>query len=367
MDGIDAAIITISGNGDIKVKQIYFSVRCYPQRTRQTLLNLAAAKVYSVDEMALINYSLGELMANAALKVIRENKLKVDLIASHGQTIRHLPRPKNFQGHKIRATWQIGEGDIIAKRTGIVTVCDFRAGDVAVSGQGAPLTPFVNYLLFGNRKGVAILNIGGIANLSAWPKNGKPEEIIGFDCGPGNMAVDRLMQRFYRKPYDRDGKIALTGSVNEELLNELKRHPFFRKKPPKSTGQEEFGEELVKKVLRWSNAFKIEKKDVVTTISELTVQAIRDSYYKFIRPKFKIEELLVTGGGRYNHYLIERLKDLLWPAKISLSEDKGFESKALEAISFAVLAYLAVKNLPGNLPKVTGAKRRAILGKICLP
>ena len=367
MDGIDVAGGKISGKKNLKIKHLSFSVLKYPPEVRKRVLDLSTSESYSVEKISRLNFYLGELMAESALRINRRNKLKVDLIGSHGQTIRHLPEFKKFLGKKTRGTWQIGDGDVIAKRTGIVTVCDFRAGDVALSGQGAPLTPYVNYLLFGNRKATAILNIGGIANLSAWPKQGKPEQIIGFDCGPGNMAVDRLMQRFYRQLYDREGRVALAGRVSEKLLSELKHHQFFRLRPPKSTGREEFGEELVKKVLGWSKKYRVEKKDVITTVSELTVQAIWDSYCRFILPKFKIAELLVSGGGRFNRYFVQRLKDLFWPVEIYFAEEKGFGSKALEAVSFAVLAYLALKNLTGNLPGVTGAKRKTILGKICMP
>jgi anhydro-N-acetylmuramic acid kinase len=366
-DGIDVAIVKISGPDNMEISQEHFSVVPFPPEVRQALLESAAAQKNLVEYLARLNFLLGELLAEAALEVMEKSKIKVDLIGSHGQTIRHLPEAQDFLGRKVKATWQIGEGDVIAKKAGTVTICDFRAGDIAVGGAGAPLTPYVNYLLFGNQKATAVLNIGGIANLSAWPKKGDWKDIIGFDCGPGNMVIDGLMKILFEQAYDQEGLTAKSGKVNRELLNEFLAHPFFGKHPPKSTGREEFGERYARMVKEQGEIHEASSQDLIATASEMTVQAIRDSYRRFIRPEFEIEELYLTGGGSYNRYLEGRLEELFKGIKIMTLEKRGFDRKGLEAVSFAVLAYLAIHNLPANLPQVTGAKKRAVLGKICLP
>jgi len=366
-DGIDAALVRVSNSRKFKVKPLFFSVFKYPNKLRRIIPDLTSAKNYSLEKVAYLNYYLGELFAQAAQKVMKKTKVKVDLIGTHGQTIRHLPEAQYYFGKKIKATWQIGEADVIAKKTGLITVCDFRAGDVALSGQGAPLTPLVNYLLFGNQNGTAVLNLGGIANLSAWKKGARPEDILGFDCGPGNMVVDALVYLLFKKNCDRDGKIALSGRVNQKLLLKLENHKFFKKKPPKSAGREEFGERFIKRTLYLSKKYKVSKPDLITTVSELTVQAIWDAYQKYVLQNFSVEQLYVSGGGIYNRYFMKRLQELFEPLKVSSPIQNKYHPKALEAVSFAVLAYLTVHNLPANLPQVTGARRKAVLGKICLP
>lgn len=366
-DGVDIALARISHLGGFKVRQLYFSVARYPSGLRRKILDLASAKDFEVDQIGYLNYLLGDFFARTLTDVLKKTRIKPDLIGSHGQTIRHLPEARSFLGKIVKATWQIGEAEVIAKKTGLVTVSDFRAGDVALSGQGAPLTPYVNYLLFGNQEAIAVLNIGGIANISAWEKGAKKEHIIGFDCGPGNMAVDRAVKILFSREYDKDGQIASAGRVDQDLLAELKEHKFFAKKPPKSTGQEEFGRSFVEKTLKLSEGYEVPKEDIITTLSELTVEAIWDSYHRFIAPRIKVEQIFVTGGGLYNLYFLKRLKELFRPIRISNTQTGGYNPKALEAISFAVLAYLAVHNLPANLPQVTGARRQAVLGKVSLP
>lgn len=248
----------------------------------------------------------------------------------------------------------------------MVTVCDFRAADLAAGGEGAPLTPYVNYLLFGNEKSTGVLNIGGIANLSAWKKNAGWKDIIGFDCGPGNMVIDGLTKVLFDQEYDSEGNLASSGNVNLAILEKLLAHPYFKKSPPKSIGREEFGEKFVRMVRELAELPKLSGDDLIATVSELTVQSIRDSYYKFIQPRFEIEELIVTGGGSYNNYFMKRLQELFAGTRIMTPEKIDFDRKGLEAVSFAVLAYLNLHHLPANLPQVTGAKQRAVLGKICL-
>ncbi len=366
-DGVDVAVVRITGPKNLNLRQLFFTVVPYPLELSRALLESGAAQMNSVEYLARLNFLLGEILAEAAKKVMQKNRMKIDLIGSHGQTIRHLPQAQDFLGKKTRATWQIGEGEVIAKQTGVVTVCDFRTADVAAGGEGAPLTPYVNYLLFGNKKSTGVLNIGGIANLSAWKKNAGWKDIIGFDCGPGNMLVDGLIKILFGQDYDSEGKLASSGKVSLAMLKDLLAHPYFKKSPPKSTGREEFGEKFVRLAKELAEEFGVSREDLIATVSELTIRVIRDSYRRFIQPEFEIEELIVTGGGSYNHYFMKHLQESFAGSRIMTPEERGLDRKGLEAVSFAVLAYLNLHQLPANLPQVTGAKRRTVLGKVCLP
>jgi anhydro-N-acetylmuramic acid kinase len=366
-DGLDMAVTRVSGLSNLKIKQLNFTVHKYPARLRQLILDAASAREYSVDKIGYLHYRLGEFFAEAAIKILKKKKIRADLIGSHGQTIRHLPQPRFLSGRKTRVTWQLGEAEIIAKKTGVVTVSNFRAADLAAGGQGAPLTPFINYLLFGNYEATAVLNIGGIANLSAWPRHASWKDILGFDCGPGNLLVDGLARILCGKQQDTGGRIALKGRVNQQLLTVLKRHSFLKRKLPRSSGREDFGEAAVNQTLKVSRKSRLPKADLIATASEFTVQCIYESYRRFVLPQFTVKRLFLTGGGVYNRYFVKRLRKLFGRIEFACPEDYGYDSKALEAVSFAVLAYLAVHNLPGDLPQVTGAGRRVVLGNISLP
>lgn len=366
-DGIDAVLVEINKK-NLKVKELLFKTFPYPEKLKHKILQVSTASNPNLDEVWRLNFALGEYFSEAALKLLKGSKYKtgnVDLIGSHGQTIRHLPKLTESFGKKIRATFQIAEPSVIAKRTKVITVADFRPADIAAGGQGAPLVPYPHFLLFGeSKKGIAILNIGGIVNITAW--SGNSSHIMAFDTGPGNMLLDFLMSKLFQKDFDRNGRVALSGKACLALLKWSLKHPYFSKRPPKSSGREEFGENFARKFLSQAQKLKVNQTDIITTAGELTVQAVFLAYLKFIKPKFKVAEMLLSGGGEKNLYFKKRLKEILKPVKVESVNIKGLNPDSLEAVSFALLGYLAILGKPGNLASTTGGKP-TILGKICLP
>jgi len=369
VDGVDAVLLRVRGNGvRTAYKQLAFITQPYPRNVRQLIIRNSTAGSSSVDEIARLNFLLGELFADASARVVESvgHKLSdVDLIGSHGQTIHHLPNIWRFAGKRIRATLQIGDPSVIAKRTGVPTVGDFRVGDVALGGQGAPLVPYLDFLLFcSSAKARGLLNIGGIANITILPRNCKLEDVQAFDTGPGNMVVDAVVNRLYHKPYDRNGKLAMQGRTSGSLLRRLGKHPFVRKKPPKSTGREEFGEGFIKEVLRLGSS--LANQDLLATIAELTAYCVFENYVRFIEKRVKLDELVVSGGGAQNRAIMAGLQKYFRPVPVKTIEEYGVSSDAKEAVCFALLANETVSGNPGNVPAVTGAKERTLLGKICL-
>jgi anhydro-N-acetylmuramic acid kinase len=267
-------------------------------------------------------------------------------------------------GYRVKSTLQIGDPGVIAKLTGIPTVGNFRIGDVALGGEGAPLVPYFDYLIFGSDEiNRLVLNIGGIANFTVLKRNCDVEEVIAFDTGPGNMVVDALVKIFFRKDYDEDGKIAQSGTVSQELLSKMSQHPFIAKKPPKSTGREEFGSAFVEKILKWSEEISLDPKDIIATVSEFTAYAVYKNYEFFIKPNVKIDEIIVSGGGAKNKFMVSAL-ERYFKVPVKLSDEFGISSDAKEAICFAVLANETISGNPANIKSVTGAVKRTILGGV---
>jgi anhydro-N-acetylmuramic acid kinase len=369
VDGIDAVLLRVRGNGvETTYKQLAFITQPYPRGVRQLIIRNSLAGSSSVEEITRLNFLLGELFSDAAARVVESagfSLSNVNLIGSHGQTIQHLPNIWRFAGKRIRATLQIGDPSVIAKRTGVPTVGDFRVGDVALGGQGAPLVPYLDFLLFrSSAKARGLLNIGGIANITVLPRNCKLEDIQAFDTGPGNMVVDAVVKRLYHKPYDRNGKLAMRGRTSAPLLQRLGEHPFVMKKPPKSTGREEFGEGFVKEVIRLRSS--LTNQDLLATIAELTGYCVYENYVKFIEKKVKLDELIVSGGGAQNRAIMAGLQKYFRPMPVKTVEEYGVSSDAKEAVCFALLANETISGNPGNVPAVTGAKQRTLLGKVCL-
>jgi anhydro-N-acetylmuramic acid kinase len=353
-DGVDAAVVNIGKN---KVKLLAFNTFDYPPALRQSILELGEQKLCRPADISNLNFLLGEVFADAVIKLCRKNEISlktIDLIGSHGQTIYHNPTGK------IRSTLQIGEPSIIAYKTGITTVADFRPKDMAAGGQGAPLVPFADYWLFKNKKlNRAVQNIGGIANVTYLPANCKPQDIIAFDTGPGNMIIDRLVSLITkgRQNFDKDGKTAAKGKVNKKLLDEMMRHPFLRKSPPKSTGREEFGAAFTKKFIKRP----ISLEDILATATAFTAVSIAQAYKKFL-PGLP-DEIILCGGGARNKTLVKMLRQNI-KSKILFTDYFGINSDAKEAVSFAILAYAAIKGITNNVPSATGAEKTVILGKI---
>jgi anhydro-N-acetylmuramic acid kinase len=369
VDGINAILVRVRGSGArTKFEQLSFRTYPYPRDARRLVLRNSVPASSSVEEISRLNILLGELFADAAIKATKGAGYRlqeIDLIGSHGQTVSHLPHLTKIGGKQIRATLQIGDPSVIAKKTGVVTVGDFRMGDIGVGGEGAPLVPYVDFILFrSSKKSRALLNIGGIANITVLPRNCGIGGIRAFDTGPGNMVIDALMKRFYHKPYDRNGKLALQGKVSQSLLHKLASHPFVGRKPPKSTGREEFGESFFSWLLRMGSSIK--RADLVATAADFTAYCVYENYRKFIQTTTEVDELIISGGGAHNEAIMSGLRKYFEGIPVRKVDEYGVSSDAKEALCFALLANETVAGNAANLPAVTGAREATVLGKICL-
>jgi anhydro-N-acetylmuramic acid kinase len=365
VDGVDAAIIDIDGD---KVSVLAFDTFAYPVEVRRSIFKVVESKKSGPAEVSHLNFVIGEVFAEAVMKLCRRSGIDletVDLIGSHGQTIYHNPKGRQFGKRTVRSTLQIGEPSVIAQRTGITIVADFRPRDMAAGGQGAPLVPFADYVLFRNKKqSRAIQNIGGIANVTYLPKGCQRSDIIAFDTGPGNMIIDGFISLATkgREKFDRSGKIAGRGTVDRKMLNNMLRHPFFRMRPPKSTGREMFGKEYCNALYRRARKKELSVEEIAATVTAFTAASIGLSYRRFL--PVMPDELILCGGGARNNTLIKMLREELGEVKILASDELGINCDAKEAISFAILAYATIKGIANNTPSVTGAKEPLILGKI---
>jgi anhydro-N-acetylmuramic acid kinase len=373
-DGIDAALVQISGQPlDLKICLERHHHTAFRPPVRSEILRIANAAPTTTAEISELNFRIGEEFARAALEAFkrwRVGREEIELIGSHGQTIFHLGATERFQG-KIRppSTLQIGEISILAERTGITTIGDFRPADMAAGGQGAPLVPFVDYVLYRDRHRRRVaLNIGGIANVTVVPAGARPNDVFAFDTGPGNMVIDSLIQRYSRgrHSYDRDAKFALGGRSIPELLRRLLREPYLRKQPPKSTGRELFGQPYTEKVVAWGQRHHAEPADLVRSVTLFTALSIADSFERLILPRVKVDELIVSGGGAKNPLIMAQLAASLPGIEVVRAEKFGVPSEAKEALCFAVLAYERFHERANNLPSATGATHEAVLGKIAL-
>ena len=375
LDGVDAALVRLAGPAEQpRVRLRAFVTLPYPPEVKQWVMRVALGDQSTAGEVSQLNFLLGELFAKAALRVCRVAHVspqRVSVIGSHGQTIYHQGRPEMMPGHRAAVgpnTLQIAEPAVIAERTGVPVVADFRAADVAAGGQGAPLVPMVDYVLLRDaRKGTVALNIGGIANVTVIPADASPLDVVGFDTGPGNMVSDALVRHFTgeRENYDAGGRVAALGKVNEPLLADALCHPFFLRPPPKSAGREQFGQDFVARYFFSRRRTRFE--NLLRTSLELTARTIAGALARFVFPGEKIDRLIVSGGGAHNRLLMKRLVELLPRLKVELSDRYGLPVDAKEAIAFAILADRTLHGLPGNLPSVTGARRAVVLGKIVRP
>jgi anhydro-N-acetylmuramic acid kinase len=366
-DGVDAALVDVRPPGT-EIHVIAFETYPYPRALRAAVLAACLPESGRVDDVCHLNFAIGEAFAAAVLRIARKARAplgSIDLVGSHGQTLYHIPAGRPLGGRRLRSTLQVGEPSVIAERTGITTIADFRPRDIAAGGQGAPLVPLADYLLFRHpRRSRAVQNIGGIANVTILPAGCDESGVIAFDTGPGNMILDRLAHRVTRGrlAYDRDGRLASGGRVNRPLLAELMRHPFLRKRPPRTTGREEFGAPFADALLDRATRRSIAPRDLMATAAAFTASCIADAYARFsTRP---IDEVILCGGGSRNPVLVGLLTALLAPARVALTDDFGLAADAKEAVSFAILAARSAWGLPGNVPSATGARRAVVLGKI---
>jgi anhydro-N-acetylmuramic acid kinase len=371
-DGIEAALVRISGAPPRIVARLEAHHHVsFPGYVRESILRLANGAPTTTAEISELNFLVGEEFARAAIQSCKRWRIplrKISLIGSHGQTIFHLGAAARFQG-KVRApsTLQIGSISVIAERTGIPTVGNFRPADMAAGGQGAPLVPFVDYLLYrDDQRGRVALNIGGIANVTVIPAGARPSDVFAFDTGPGNMVVDALMERVTRgkAAYDRNARFALTGRTIPELLVRLMREPYLRRKPPKSAGREQFGEAYAHSLITWGHQHHAAPADLVRTATVFTGLTIGDAFRRFILPRARVHELIVAGGGARNPLIMAQVAASVPGIEVVPSSRFGVPVDAKEAFCFALLAYETYHGRANNLPSATGAKHATVLGEI---
>jgi anhydro-N-acetylmuramic acid kinase len=367
-DGIDVALVHVSRG---KARLENFAAFPFPARVREAILRVGEGRATTTREISQLNFLLGEIFAEAALAACRKFRVRpsqIAVVGSHGQTVFHQGVPSEFCGHRVASTLQIGEPSVIARRTGITTVGDFRPGDMAADGQGAPLVPFVDYLLYRDaRVGRAALNIGGIANVTVIPRAAKIEDVFAFDIGPGNMVMDALVRHFTRgrKAFDRHAEMAGRGKVLPGLLEALLRDKYFRKAPPKTAGREQYGEKYVRAVLAHPEARRARAEDVIRTATILTALSIVDAMHRFVPRRAGVSELIVSGGGAHNPLLMAQIEAALPGIRPRSSDEFGVPGDGKEAFAFAVLGWETLHRRPANVPGATGARKAVVLGKVC--
>ncbi len=412
VDGVDAAIVDIRG---WDVRLLAFETFPYTAAMRKSILALCLPETARLDDICHYNHVLGEVFAEAVIRLCDKSGIplrSIDLVGSHGQTIWHSPKGPRYAGRMVRSTLQIGEPARIAQRTGITTVADFRPRDMAAGGEGAPLVPYADCVLFSDLQVCrAVQNIGGIANVTFLPacgdavrrseagpsrpcsptdapptrcrrdaRAGRPRheadhaqaaleratrnEILAFDTGPGNMVIDGIMRLVTggRRHCDRGGALAAKGAVHEGLLREMLRHPFLRRRPPKSTGREQFGQTYCERLYAQARRRRLAPEDIVATATAFSAASIARAYRRFL-PRMP-DEMVLCGGGAHNTTLVRMLQRELEGVRIRSADEFGIGVDAKEAVSFAILAYATIRGVANNLPCVTGADEPVVLGKI---
>jgi anhydro-N-acetylmuramic acid kinase len=369
-DGIDVAVVRISpGKLRPKLTLLAHEGFPFPAQLRKAVLTAMNARAISTAELARLNWRLGIAYAEAVQSTLKLHKVKLDLIGCHGQTIYHQAKAANYAGRNFACTWQIGEAAVLAEVLGVPVASNFRPADMAAGGQGAPLVPLLDYVMFADQKRGRILqNIGGIANLTAIPAGANADRMIAFDTGPGNMLIDALMLKLFAKPFDRNGEIAAHGRVLESVLKTALRNPYFKIKPPRTAGREQFGRTYAANFLSNCHAESKRPEDAIATATALTAETIALSYARYVRRRMSSApvDYIVSGGGARNKTLMAMLSARLEPMGCSLaaSEQFGLPAEAKEAAAFALLAWETWHRLPGNVPAATGAKRAVVLGQV---
>ena len=369
-DGVDVAVVRIApGKQRPRLTLVAHEDFPFPLALRRAVLAAMNAASTSTAELARLNWRLGLAYAEAVSATLKRHTIKLDLVGCHGQTLYHQPRPAAYAGRRFACTWQAGEAQAIVETLGIPVVSNFRPADMLAGGQGAPLAPLLDYVLFAHpRRGRVLQNIGGIANLTAIPAAATPDGLIAFDTGPGNMVIDALAQQLFGKPFDRNGAFAAEGTVLAPVLAAELRNPYYRLKPPRTAGREQFGREYATRFLASCNRVSRKPEDALATATALTAETIARSYRRFVLPKMKGREVdyIVSGGGARNHALMAMLAARLEPlgCELAASVDFGLPVEAKEAAAFALLAWQTWHRLPGNLPAATGATRPVILGQV---
>jgi anhydro-N-acetylmuramic acid kinase len=361
LDGIDVAIVDIRGR---RIQPVAFRSAPYDEPVRRAILGVSNTTT-TTAEIARLHFMLGQLYAQAVQRTCRLSRIplkSIELVGCHGQTIYHQGEQKPFLGRPVAATWQIGEASVIAEQLNVPVVSDFRTRDMAAGGKGAPLVPYLDYLLFRHpKKGRVALNVGGIANVTAIPPNALPADVIAFDTGPGNMVIDALTAEYTkgRERFDRDGRIAVAGRLDRRLLDRLLADPYYRQPPPKTAGREQYGAAFIAGIKR-----RLPLRDLITTLTALTAATIALGIERLIKPRMRVDELIAAGGGVHNRTLMGYLQAFLPVVRITRTADFGIDPDAKEAVAFAVLAYETYHLRPSNVPSATGARHSVVLGKV---
>jgi anhydro-N-acetylmuramic acid kinase len=380
LDGVDAALVSIRTDEREEICGVHlrgFYYLPYSDELRQLLIGLCSVETARIDRLVTAHYGLSEWYAHAVKQLLEQNGItaqEVDAICMHGQTVWHITGRTTFPGPEgmtdVRASLQIGELSTLAERTGIPVVGNFRARDLAADGEGAPLVPYADYILFRHpTKGRLLQNIGGIANVTVLPAGAAIDEVVAFDTGPGNMVIDQIVEMTTggRARYDEEGRLAASGNVCKELLEQLVADPYYRLKPPKSTGREVYGRAFAERLLVEGERRQLSAADLVATATALTAATIAEAYKQFILPTVSVDEVIVSGGGAHNRTLLAMLRQAL-PDRIEVTTAShyGVPDDAKEAIAFAILGHETLMGRASNVPSVTGAKRAVPLGNICI-
>lgn len=365
VDGVDTVLLKIRGNG-INTKIDVLDFESYPikKELKEYILKCSSINTGNAENICKLNFLVGHLFAQSINNLISRNNLltkDIDLIGSHGQTIYHYPFNQKLFSFNTKSTLQIGDISVISNQTGITTVGDFRTADISVNGDGAPLVPYLDYILFSSRTlNRVLVNIGGISNVTFLKRSGKQNDVTAFDSGPGNMMIDYLTKKYFNKKYDKDGRISSKGRINPEFLKLIcSKDRFYKKNPPKSTGREYYSEKFIEDILRSSG--KILPEDIIATFTYFTAYTI----YHNVK-KFKADELIISGGGARNKTLMNYIKDLFKNTKVKLMDMNGINPDNKEAVLFAVLANELISGNKANLPSVSGSDRKVYLGKISI-
>lgn len=364
LDGIDVVIAEISGSQkETILNQLAFHTIPFDKQLRSKIEQCFDIKTSGIDLVCSLNFELAVAFANAVKETCTKENISLSdirYIASHGQTVYHITKDSN---ETIKSSLQLGDGSVIANLCNVTTVSNFRTADIAAGGEGAPLVPYYDYIMYSDdSKSKVLCNIGGISNMTYLRKNGTLEDVIAFDSGPGNMMIDYAMESLFNQKYDDQGVIARSGSVIPDMMTELLKNEFLVVTPPKSTGRELYGTQYTKTLIQTYQAYK--KEDIVTTLTKFTALSIYQAYNNFIAPTGIIDELMISGGGAYNTYLLELLQEVFIKIPVNTMEQKGFDSDSKEALAFLVLGNETLLGNTSNVPSATGANKSVILGQI---
>lgn len=373
-DGVDVAVCKISQGKDRTPKLKVLGNRgfAYGKRLRAAVLAAASGEALSAADFARLSWRLGEFYASCVEATVRDLQVELQLVACHGQTVYHQSAARKYLGEPLRCTWQLGEASVIAERLGVPVVSDFRPADLAAGGQGAPLVPMLDFCVFRHAmKNRLLLNLGGIANMTALPAGCKIGDVMAFDSGPANMLIDAVMHQLYSRGFDENGAVAASGSVLDNVVKKLMEVSYFSALPPKSCGREEFGAAFVKRLLKLCAGAK--KQDIVATATAFTAASVVDAYTRFVAPQMgsRATDMFVAGGGAKNAVLMRMLRERLAPLGLTVATTaeagaSRIDVEAKEAAAFALLGWLTWHGMPGNMPSATGALREVVLGKVTL-